>query len=81
MTEPESRVRRQRSSYPALGVGGAYPGRVPLICDFCGRQESDDAKTLTWTTSVENGRKRAYCDDCSRANLRSMEGKLDSEFW
>ena len=50
-------------------------------CDFCGRQEADEAKTLTWTTSVENGRKRAYCDVCSRANLRAMEGKLDSEFW
>jgi hypothetical protein len=50
-------------------------------CDFCGRQESDEAQTLTWTTSVENGRRRVYCDACSRANLRAMEGKLDSEFW
>ncbi len=50
-------------------------------CDFCGRQEPDEAKTLTWTTSVENGRRRTYCDDCSRMHLRSMEGKLDSEFW
>lgn len=50
-------------------------------CDFCGRQEPDQAKTLTWTTSVENGRRRVYCDPCSRDHLRSMEGKLDSEFW
>jgi hypothetical protein len=50
-------------------------------CDFCGRQEPDEAKTLTWTISVENGRRRTYCDDCSRRHLRSMEGKLDSEFW
>lgn len=50
-------------------------------CDFCGRQEADEAKTLTWSTAVENGRKRVYCDECSRRNLRAMEGKLDSEYW
>jgi hypothetical protein len=50
-------------------------------CDFCGRQEPDEAKTLTWTLAVENGRRRVFCDRCSRDHLRSMEGKLDSEFW
>lgn len=50
-------------------------------CDLCGRQESDEAKTLAWTTSVEHGRRRTYCDACSREHLRAMEGKLDSEFW
>ena len=46
-------------------------------CDFCGRQ-AEDAETLTWTTSVENGRHRTFCDTCSREHLRAMEGKLDS---
>lgn len=50
-------------------------------CDFCGCQEADEAKTLAWTVSVEGGRRRTYCDECSRAHLRAMEGKLDSEFW
>jgi hypothetical protein len=50
-------------------------------CDFCGRQEADDAKTLAWSTSVENGRTKTFCDSCSRENLRAMEGKLDSEYW
>ena len=49
-------------------------------CDFCGRT-AEDAETLTWTTSVENGRHRTYCDTCSREHLRAMEGKLDSEWW
>ena len=56
-------------------------GDVTTTCDFCGRQEADGAKTLTWSMAVENGRKRVYCDDCSRANLRAMESKLDSELW
>ena len=50
-------------------------------CDFCGRQESDEASTLTWTTAVENGRHKSFCDRCSRENLRAMEGKLDSDVW
>ncbi|WP_197026046.1 hypothetical protein [Nocardioides sp. URHA0020] len=50
-------------------------------CDFCGRQESDESATLAWTTSVERGRTRVYCVECSRTHLRAMEGKLDSEWW
>ena len=50
-------------------------------CDLCGRTEPDGAETLSWSTSVEHGRRMTYCDTCSREHLRSMEGKLDSEFW
>ena len=49
-------------------------------CDFCGRQESDEAKTLTWTTAVERGRTRLL-RRVLRTHLRAMEGKLDSEWW
>lgn len=52
-----------------------------LTCDFCGRRAEEGAATLTWTFAVENERRKAFCDSCSRENLRSMEGKLDSEFW
>lgn len=50
-------------------------------CSFCGKQAPDDESTLTWTTAVENGRPRTYCDTCSREHLRAMESKLDSEWW
>ncbi|QIK75655.1 hypothetical protein [Nocardioides piscis] len=49
-------------------------------CDRCGR-EATDADALTWITSVEAGGRRTYCDECSRTNLRAIEGKLDSEWW
>ncbi len=58
-------------------------GRVDhdtVTCDLCGT-EASGAATLTWTTGVENGRRRAYCDTCSRTHLRAMEGKLDSAWW
>lgn len=57
---------------------------MALTCDFCGRVAADadsDALPLTWSTAVENGRVRRYCEECSRAHVRSMEGKLDSEYW
>jgi hypothetical protein len=81
----EIRGRVRHSSYPASLLFRTYSERVPddqpRVCDFCGRHESDPARTLTWSTAVENGRQRTYCDVCSREHLRSMEGKLDSEYW
>ena len=61
-------------------VGGVSTDEETVTCDFCGRQAPASA-TLTWTVAVENGRQRRFCDTCSRAHLRAMEGKLDSEFW
>lgn len=50
-------------------------------CAFCGTTEPGDDVPLTWTTAVENGRMKAFCDRCSREHLRAMEGKLDSDYW
>lgn len=51
-----------------------------IVCDFCGRAAGEDVP-LTWTSSFENGRLRRFCDTCSREHLRSIEGKLDSDWW
>jgi hypothetical protein len=52
-----------------------------LTCDFCGRTAAEGAETLTWTTAVEHGVPKTFCDVCSREHLRAMESKLDSEWW
>ncbi|MBZ5734160.1 hypothetical protein K8Z61_06595 [Nocardioides sp. TRM66260-LWL] len=52
-----------------------------MTCHLCGREEHDAAALLTWSTATEGGRRRAFCDACSRRHLRAMEGKLDSEHW
>ena len=64
-----------------------------MVCDFCGttpagqpaelagRPSDHDDIPLTWVTSVENGRKRVYCGRCAREHLRSIESKLDAEWW
>lgn len=49
-----------------------------MICSLCG---TESAETLTWTVSVERGRRVAYCEECSREHLRSIEGKLDAEWF
>lgn len=56
-------------------------GAVPVTCDLCGRAAPDDTVPLTWSTSVERGRTKRFCEECSRTHLRAMESKLDSEWW
>ncbi|MCW2812835.1 MAG: hypothetical protein JWN84_290 [Nocardioides sp.] len=53
---------------------------MTLTCDVCGLR-AEEAETLAWTTSREDGRLRRCCDTCSREHLRSMEAKLDPEHW
>ena len=56
-------------------------GGVSVTCDFCGATAPGDQPPLTWTTSVENGRQKYFCETCSREHLRAIESKLDSEWW
>ncbi len=52
------------------------------VCATCGLMPDNDSDArLTWVLGVENGRKVWTCDRCSRENLRSIEGKLDSAWW
>jgi hypothetical protein len=51
------------------------------VCSFCGTVSETDDAPVTWSTSFERGQLRVYCEKCSRENLRSIEGKLDTEYW
>lgn len=58
-----------------------------LTCARCGtsldseQDEESGMRALAWVSSRERGRDVYYCPQCARDNLRSIEGKLDSEFW
>jgi hypothetical protein len=54
----------------------------PALCARCGRVpgHEPDAR-LAWVLGVEKGRQVWTCDRCSRENLRSIEGKLDTDWW
>jgi hypothetical protein len=54
----------------------------PPVCATCGRiAKNESAARLTWALGVERGQQVWTCDRCSRTHLRSIEGKLDSEWW
>ncbi len=54
----------------------------PTVCSPCGTAPGDlSAARLTWTFCVERGRTTWTCVDCSRRHLRSIEAKLDSDWW
>jgi hypothetical protein len=46
-----------------------------------GAVDADATVPLSWVVSVEAGRTRTYCKACAREHLRSIEAKLDSEWW
>jgi hypothetical protein len=54
---------------------------VTVTCDGCGREHEGETPPITWSLSLEGGRAVRLCEECTRANLRAMEGKLDSRFW
>jgi hypothetical protein len=60
---------------------GRYRERM-VACDFCGVSPPDeDDIPLTWVVSVEAGVTKTYCERCAREHLRSIEAKLDSQWW
>ncbi|MFG2572429.1 hypothetical protein [Streptomyces sp. NPDC048481] len=68
----------QRAGGGGRGGSSSEPGGV--VCARCGVQ-AGQPPPLTWTCSVEHGARRFYCEACARANLRAIEGRLDSDWW
>ncbi|GAA1916592.1 hypothetical protein [Streptantibioticus ferralitis] len=67
----------QKTQQPASEDAGA-PSE-PMVCACCGTVA--ESLPITWTCSVEGGARRYFCDDCARANIRGIEGRLDSAWW
>jgi Zn-finger protein len=58
---------------------------APPVCSTCGAVPADEEASavarLSWTRGTEQGREVWTCDECSRRHLRSIGGKLDSDWW
>lgn len=55
---------------------------MPFTCAVCGSRTDDEAHVrLSWSRGVEAGREVWTCEECSRHHVRSIEGKLDPEWW
>ena len=52
-----------------------------MSCDFCGTTVPADEPPLSWSLSIDGGQAKRYCEQCTREHLRSMEGKLDQQYW
>jgi hypothetical protein len=52
-----------------------------VTCAFCGETVEAGEPPISWTSAVEQGSLRYFCERCSREHLRAMESKLDSEWW
>ncbi|MFI8518665.1 hypothetical protein ACIGEZ_12690 [Streptomyces sp. NPDC085481] len=52
---------------------------APIVCARCGKTAAE--LPVTWTCSVENGTRQYFCEECARANIRAIEGRLDSSWW
>lgn len=69
---------------PGSSSGTSDGAGETLVCATCGRTtdpSEEDTARLTWSAGIESGQTRWTCDTCSRANLRSIEGRLDQEWW
>ena len=52
-----------------------------VVCNVCGVTASA-ADRLTWLVEVDPRRGRLFtCPECARRLLRSIEAKLDPEYW
>jgi len=51
-----------------------------VVCSVCGATAAGEA-LLTWSTSTGPRGRRAVCDRCTRENVRSIEAKLDEQWW
>ncbi|MGK5626910.1 hypothetical protein [Streptomyces sp. URMC 123] len=67
----------QKTHHPA--DRGAGSGAIR--CSRCGATAEGPTPPVTWTCSVENHRRHYFCENCSRDNIRSIEGRLDSSWW
>ena len=50
-----------------------------VTCAVCGRTEPE--QPVTWSTQVSARGTTVLCEACTRANVRSIEGRLDEAWW
>ncbi len=50
-------------------------------CQLCGRSQTEAADRLAWVTDRRDGRISWICPGCATENIRSLEAKLEPEWW
>ena len=52
----------------------------PAYCAVCGRLGADGVPA-TWSMQHTERGLQVLCDECTRSNIRSIEGRLDEAWW
>ena len=60
---------------------GADVAERRAVCAVCGTTAETAEPPLTWSTQVGRRGVELVCERCTRENVRSIEGKLESEWW
>lgn len=53
--------------------------RAPIACAWCGAMA--EQPPVTWTMQTGERGVEWMCQECTRANLRALEGRLPTEWW
>jgi hypothetical protein len=48
-------------------------------CSACGRTSAEPG--ATWSSQVDERGLTWVCDECTRQHIRSIEGRLDIDWW
>lgn len=74
-----SRAGDAAGSAGEAGEGAGGERRTPVSCTWCGATAYD--VPVTWTMQTGERGVEWMCDACTRANLRSLEGRLPQDWW
>ncbi len=84
-------TKRVDSARTDRQVGSGTIFLLVAVCDLCGTRSAEadgvpasdgaEAIPLTWSTALVKAKPVTYCDRCSREHLRSIEAKLEAEWW
>ena len=56
------------------------PTPAPAVCSGCGAS-APDGLPMTWSMQTSERGPLNLCEECTRVNVRSIEAKLDREWW
>jgi hypothetical protein len=76
------------SGEPSSEVPAGQQLPADVCCQQCGRRPDPDAPTAgsglpwTWSTGTDERRRRTVlCQHCTRQHARSIEARLDEDWW
>lgn len=68
-------------SHAPRAYGDLVPDDPPAVCSRCGRMADGPGLPVDWSFATGRRGLEPLCSDCTRTNLRAIEGRLPEEWW